>query len=120
MALAWLIDMLLGHAGACIAVGLAGLLAWHLVQLRRLALWRIKGSAHKSLSAGGMWGQVIDAVMRLRKCNRKCMLSAMLIRFRESAAANTTARCRASVYQSGRAPRSGMAQPSCSGTAPAA
>jgi two-component system phosphate regulon sensor histidine kinase PhoR len=87
VALAWLIGMLLGHPGTCIAVGLAGLLAWHLVQLRQLALWLIKGSAHESPSAGGMWGQVIDAVMRLRKCSRKRMLSALLTRFRESAAA---------------------------------
>ncbi len=53
----------------------------------RLALWLIKGSVHESPSAGGMWGQVIDAVMRLRKCNRKRMLSVMLTRFRESGAA---------------------------------
>jgi two-component system phosphate regulon sensor histidine kinase PhoR len=53
----------------------------------RVPLWLIKGSVHESPSAGGVWGQVIDAVMRLRKCNRKRMLSVMLTRFRESGAA---------------------------------
>jgi two-component system phosphate regulon sensor histidine kinase PhoR len=86
---AWLIGQLIGYPGWLVAVALACLLAWHLLQVHQLALWLTKVESRPPPEAGGAWGPVVDAITQLRKVNRrrKRTLTAWLARFRESAAA---------------------------------
>ncbi|MGH8502905.1 MAG: phosphate regulon sensor histidine kinase PhoR [Gammaproteobacteria bacterium] len=78
-----------GVAGWLVAGALTGLLGWHLLQLRRLARWLPAGGAREPSVANGVWRQLADDIARLRQGNRKRKqtLTALLGRFRESAAA---------------------------------
>jgi two-component system, OmpR family, phosphate regulon sensor histidine kinase PhoR len=88
LAPAWLVGALLDRTGLLIACGLAGLLAWHGVQLFRLTRW-LQESGREPPEVGGAWSQIVDAIVRSRKAarKRKQTLSNTLARFRESAAA---------------------------------
>ncbi len=78
-----------GYPGTAVAFGLAGLLAWHGVQLYRIKRWLSEASLYEPPSAGGVWAEIVSAIIRLRRANRtsKRNLTNMLDRFRESAAA---------------------------------
>jgi two-component system, OmpR family, phosphate regulon sensor histidine kinase PhoR len=86
---AWLVGKLLGYPGWLVAAGLSGLLAWHLLQLYRLALWLADYHRREPPDAAGLWRQVVDAIARSRKSTRRRSqaLTAWLGRFKESAAA---------------------------------
>jgi len=86
---AWLLGMWLGWAGWLVAGALAAMLVWHLLQLRQLARWLATGGARELSGTSGVWGRVADDIARLRRGNRKRKqtLTALLGRFRESAAA---------------------------------
>ncbi len=89
LVLAWLAGAWLGYSGWSVAFGLAGLLAWQGLQLYRVKRWLSEASVHEPPSAAGVWADIVSAIIRLRRANRrrKRALTNMLDRFRESAAA---------------------------------
>ena len=80
---------LIGHIALVLLVGLLFYFGWHLWQLFRLHRWLQQGRKFEPPDARGIWGEVFYNVYRLQRRNRKRKqrLTALLERFRRSAAA---------------------------------
>ena len=79
----------LGSALAGLCVGLAGLLAWHYLQLWRLDRWLRNRDGYPSATRTGYWGRVSNGLYGLQRRNRKRRkrVKKVLQRFRQAAEA---------------------------------
>lgn len=87
--LAMLFGLALGHAGAVLALALAGLMLFYVVQLRRTEHWMRVGGVREPDRVTGIFSELCYHHARLRRRNRRHrrQLSHVLARFNETAAA---------------------------------
>lgn len=87
--LAVLVGLVAGHVGAMLALGLAGLMAFYVMQLRRTEHWMRVGGVREPDRVTGIFSELCYHHARLRRRNRRHrrQLSHVLARFNETAAA---------------------------------
>lgn len=84
-----LLGLILGAPLLFLLLGVAGYLAWHLKQLRRLEQWLRTGRTYHPPEASGIWGEVFNLFygVQQRARARKRRLAAILSQFQEATSA---------------------------------
>ncbi len=79
----------LGHPGTGVTVGLAGGLAWHVWQLKRLAHWLTHPEGTEPPDSQGLWGMVFEDLYQREQRSRRhtSQLNSVINEFQASTAA---------------------------------